>query len=463
MKKTLFSLLALTALLVSCGKDPKPVGPEPEPEVVEAKLLSFSVTSGDVTIEGTVYEVDKVVELVYLPEQFDALKNATATITVSENATISPDPAEERDYTADTPVKYTVTNKDQVATYEIVPKAAEVIIKCEPVWDAPKTFGTLGVSGYIFNDGGVGFCDVDKFVTHDCQVFDLDGKKIGTLNTTGLPNSKLLSMANDEKGIFVATVGVSNDPVTNSDGPTSGDDLATGDLWAWLDGWDKAPTKVWGHNEAPVIRYMSVSGDLRGNFIITIIAPGRSATGTMFHCFVGTNGTLPGAWNAFNTTQPSNDGNWSQHVSAASGDPAGTFFVMDSRGENKGIAVYARKGIGGAEVALNGTMLDDNVVTETGHSGENQYGNYSIGHVRGFQYFGEDYVIVSSSGWPSAYLTIQPADANKDYILRTVAFSGATPRPSSAYVFDPATQTGHVIFTAADHFYVRYDITREII
>ena len=58
---------------------------------------------------------------------------------------------------------------------------------------------------------------------------------------------------------------------------------------------------------------------------------------------------------------------------------------------------------------------------------------------------------------------IQPADPSADYLLRSAMYNVATPFPSSAYVYDPETDTGHVIYMAANTEIVRFDITRDLI
>ncbi len=465
---------ALAFAFTSCEKepeqndDPNKENQEPEKPVEkskEAKLLTFSLTAGEVTIEGTVYEEDKVVEIVYLPEQAAALTNATAVATYSEKATISPDPAVAADYTVAGGVKYTVTAEDgeTAVEYTVEPVAATITVKCEPVWETPKTFGDFNLTSYSYSDGSVAFSGLN-IVMHDLKVFDLDGNKVGDLNTTGLPHTKLFSMSNDEKGVLVATIALDKDGAQTD----VEDSWAKSQLWAWKNGWDKAPEMIWKADDGNVARYMSASGDLAGDYIITIISPGRGVNGAMFHCFVGKGGqplTDSGVWHAFNTTKPSNDGNWSQHLSAASGDPNGTFFYMDSMsGDNGvGVAYYARKGIDGEDVPLFGTVFAEGLVEEEAHGGSNQFGNYTVAHARGFKYNGVEYVVAASCGWTVGYTTIVPADPEQPYLLRTQGNSAGASKPSSAYIYDPATDTGHVIVVHANALVQRYDITRQIL
>ena len=119
--------------------------------------------------------------------------------------------------------------------------------------------------------------------------------------------------------------------------------------------------------------------------------------------------------------------------------------------------------LNGENVALNGTLWTDKLVEKESHGGLNQYGNYSFGHARGFKYDGKDYVVASSSGWASAYVCIQPADPNEDYLLRSQVFAVATPKSCSAYYYDSETGHGIVLFAAQDYQVVRYDIVREIL
>lgn len=459
-------LLASSAMMLafsSCENktEPEPE-PEPEPELSsDAYITAFTVTSGDVTIEGTIYEEDQVIELVYMADQLPSLATATATVSVSEGATISPDPSEVRDYTAAEPVTYTVTAEDgeTTRTYSIEPVEGETIVRCEPVWD--KTFGDLGLGSYLFGDCGVAFSGLD-IVTFDGQVFDLDGNKIGDLNMTGLPNTQIVCMSNDNYGVLAASVGVTVDGGV----PENGDAIHHGCIYAWLDGWENAPVELYRNDEGNVTRYFSLSGDvMNGDFILTAITDGRAASNQIHHLFYGSNAEFPGSWAQFTVSYPTNDGNWSQIISAATGGDINSvmFFVGDSRGDNQGFAVYARQGYQGADTALYGTLADDGIVAETEYGGSNQYGNYSTGNVRGFMYNGEPYVVASTSGWAASYVCIQPADPSADYLLRSAMYNVATPFPSSAYVYDPETDTGHVIYMAANTEIVRFDITRDLI
>ncbi len=435
MKTKLFlAILASAALVsfaVSCEKENGSGGGDSdkkeEMKSKECKLLSISLKSGDMTIEGFVYEEDKVAEVTCMPAQKEALKKASAEVAVSEKATITPDPKEVRDYTVADGVKFKVTAEDGKTSqeYTVILKDAKIKTVCKKVWE--KTFGDLGIKPNISEIGNVGFSG-DKFVTNNLEVLDLEGKTVGKLCTDGIVDSKaadfcLTCVSNDHANHLVASVGYA------AGGETFSKEIKYTRYYIWADGWDKAPKLLYENKEAEVAKYFSASGDLLKQGILTFIA-GRSAT-QMHHCNVFVDGKIN--WNAFNTPYPGNDGNWGANVSAASGDPEGYFFICDSRGNNSGVDVYSRKGIKGNDVQLNGSLVDDGTVAGE-HGGKNQYGNYSTGYVRAFTLNGKAYAAVVSSGWPSTYLTIQSADPAEEehYLLRSQVWAAGSPKPCAA-------------------------------
>ena len=466
---------ALVAFAASCTKDETPGTDDPnqneQPDTpVEkskaCKLTDFSLKAGDLTVAGFVYEEDKVVEIAYMPDQFAALANATAEVKISEKATISPDPAAAADYTVEGGVKFTVTAEDgeTKAEYTVVLKAAEFNVKTQLVWQ--KTFGDLGVNTASFGQSNIGFAGTN-IVTRHLDVLDLTGAKVGTLNVEGvvtadLPGFAFACVTNDHAGHLVASVAVTAD---DQIAPNS-DSVAKSYIYVWENGWDKAPVLFYSNMEGNVTLYMSAGGDLTGEGVLNVITPGRGAT-TMFHTFSTprkADGELN--WAAFQTSYVSNDGNWGQMVSAASGSLDGDFVICDSQGNNNGMMFYVRKGIKdeGADIALTGTVLDD-ALAEGG--GSNQYGNYSTGHARAFTLNGTSYVVACSSGWPCTYVTIQslnPEDENH-YLLRTQVLATPAPVPCSAYCFDAATGKAYVLVSAQSEssMMALYEIITEVL
>lgn len=463
-----FAAASLVAAVASCNKEPQgDPEPDPAPEVKSdaCKLTALSLVAGGETIEGFVYEEDKVIEVAYMPDQYSALANATAEVTISEKATISPDPSVAADYTVDGGVVFTVTAEDgeHSAQYTVVLKAAEFNVKCQLVWQ--KTYGDLGVKTASFGQSNIGFSG-NNIVTRHLDVLDLTGAKVGTLNVEGVVTANLEGFAlacvtNDHAGHLVASVAVTADDQIAPDS----DSVFKSYIYVWKNGWNSAPELFYETTEGNVTLYMSAGGDLTGDGIVNVITPGRGAT-TMFHTFYTTAGAEGYQWAAFNTQYVSNDGNWGQMVSPASGSIEGDFVICDSQGDNMGMMFYVRHGVEdlGADVALNGTVLDD-ALADGG--GSNQYGNYSTGHARAFTLNGTAYVVACSSGWPCTYVTIQtlnPEDENH-YLLRTQVLETPAPVSCSAYCYDQATGKGYVLVSAQSEssMMVLYEIITEIL
>ncbi len=454
---------AMALMMYACsedatGDDPVTGGDDPVELSSEAAITAFEVTSGDEVITGTIYDYDKVVELSYLPEQEAILSSLTATYSISEGATIAPDPASVSDYSS--AVSFVVTAEDgtTTATWTVEAVEAVVVNKIDMNWQ--KTFGDLGtVSNRGINDGAIAFSGTD-IVMYDGRVYDLEGTYLGELNFDDCYNSTLVSMTNDDNGVLIATIAV----YTSDDGFGSSDAISYGAVMAWKDGWASAPTKIYENSGGDVTRFIHMAGDVNGAAVLTILGPSRGAT-QMHHVMSVTDGDWDNtAWAGPALNYASNDGCWTQQLAAASADVDGAFFIMDNQSSNAGVQIYTRTGIYGEDTALNGTMIDDGYYEEAEFGGSNQYGNYTYGHIFPFQWYGEDYVCAATSGWAAAYFTIQPADANNnDYLLRTQMFANGTPMVSTAYVFDEANDCGYAVLCSANYEVVLYKLYRETI
>lgn len=476
--KHFFITLAMAAMafgLGACSDDKTEPKPEPEPPVEkskEAKILTFEAKSGDIVLTGKILgENNDQIQLVGMYDELQAMKAATATVTISEKASISPDPQATYDFTAEAGVKFTVTAEDGTTNkvYTVKTVEANVNLKMEKVWE--KTPGDLSLAESKIADCGIAFSG-DKIVTYDCQVFDLNGNKVGTLNTTGMVNNLLVSMTNDNNGVLLASV------ATYQDGEEFGntDRIKGGYVWIWRNGWDKAPELLLSDDSGDITRFMSITGDVNGDAILTIITGGRSQEAPqVHHCYEVKGGDWANrTWKAFNVNRKGADGSYSQMVSACTPNLNGYFFIFDSQtvatseekanGIYKGEEIMVRKGIDGTDVNLKGTLWDDGNVAKQQHGGDWQYGNHSLGHVRGFRINGMDYGIVSTSGFSSSFFTIQPADPTKDYLLRTVPVAATVEAMvCSAYLFNKEENCGEVIFMATNYKLLRYKIVVELI
>lgn len=474
----LFTLAAVAALcFASCKKDdpitPEPT-PEPKPEVKseECKLIKLVAVTSTGEIEASLFSNEKVAEINYLGEHFEGLKAATLQVEVSPKATTDLEEGKVYDLTTEK-VEFTVTAEDGVhkATWKIEAVEAEVVLSCEPVdQNVPGKFGIVDVSKL---GSSVAFCGVDKIATINGEVYDFDANKVGDLNMEGVPaGAIMLNINNDVNGVVIANFGFDKEgnPTTNKDS------INYGYVFAWKDGFDKAPTLVYTNaNNEPNNRgnsfgYMNCGGDVNGDFLLCAIFAGRGAT-TNHHVWEFHNGDFSKPkWHNFKTDYVSNDGNWGQIIAPASGNVNGTFFIGDSMGDNKGYHVYTRQGVQntGEDVALQGTTKTTvpGVQGAGIPEGNAQYGNYSTGHIKAFMLNGTPYVITASTGWPEVYITIQsndPADEKNHYLLKTQYFSASQVIPSAAYVYDAANDKGQVLLLGGTIVIARYEIKREIV
>ena len=476
-----FAFLAaasLVALAASCNKEPQPE-PEPEPTPVEkskeAKLTALTLTSGEVTFEGFVYETEKVVEITYFAEQLDLLKTATATVTVSEKATVSPDPTQARDYTVEGGVVYTVTAEDgeTKAEYTVELSEAVVQVKATEVWK--KTIATLGYAGHLLDDCGIAFCGEGLFALSDGSVYDLEGNKKGTLNLDGVVNAgkenfELACMTSDDKGNLVATVGYAADGSCPVPAPGA-DGIATSKVYAWVNGYDQKPYQV---NDQPAgnnARYMSVAGDIKNGPCVLLLRSGSGNPTVNFHRFTSASGmaeNYAGDWAFYTVALNGQDGNWGTQVSPAAATEGAPYFIWDSAptGSDSNSTSYVYVTDASASdltKTVSGTITDDEIL-DAQYAGWNglQFGNYSAGHVRGFMFDGKAYVAASTSGWSQLYLTVVSADG-EEYLLRTQAFDGGAEFSGSAYWYDAATSTGYLVYLKQNDCVALYKITKEII
>lgn len=479
MKFNKFMAMAMAAALavVSCGEKEKEETPDTDEPVVEkstaCKMTALTLNVGDDTIEGFFLGGDEdflEFEIAYYAEQFEALKSATATVTISEKATVSPDPAVPADYTVEgQPVQFVVTAEDgeTSATYTVVLREIiRVISVGDPIWQ--KTLADLGASESVFRNSSIGFCDRTHFATDDLSVFDLEGNRVGSLCLDGLAVSgvtALSCLSSTADGVLVATIAVNADNV-----PCTGEDDIRGTYYyAWLNGWESAPTLIIdsfipGANGAKVHWYFTVQGDSKGD--CTLVMRSAVSANQAFNFYHYTNG-LGNAeslqWAQKTTGYSSVDGNWGQWITMPTSDPTGTIVICDSN--NPGVShytFYVRNGYDAdpaADVQLYGNL-------DSEYAGPTGYGNYSTGFGRAFTYLGQEYIVCCTAGWASAYITIQSLHKDENgadvYLLDTQTFDGlATSQGSAAFMYDEATQTGHVICFVNPYMAIRYDITVE--
>ncbi len=466
--KKYFSIIAALALFfapVGCSDkpaeptDPDDNGNEQTEDLSGADILSFKIVNGDESIEAAISSFEKRVVIVYLPEQAPLLLGAVAEVTLSKGATISPDPTKPMDYDVDN--AFTVTSGDgsTIRTYVVGSEEAKVVNNVVKGWS--KTYKSLGIADQIFDQGQsqIGWCDLDKFVTHEGSVFDLQGNKLGSLNTEGISSEwGLISLANDDKGRFIATFG------TGSKDRNMVDTNNAGAIYIWADGWNAKPTMLYEFTEDEVPGYpqyywgpsdcasLSASGDYAGDLVVTTLHFGDVAiegipTG-LHNVMLFKNGKISER-RVFDSRQRLGDGNWIQMISPASGSLDGPFVIGDSNTVGVGYGVFVRMEFEDLadDYALIGGVEDiPGWDPEASYPGLYGWGNYSVGHVKAFNWFTTPAVIVTSTYWEGTFLTILPLDEELAPIHSTEVVSNIHEvRISSAYVFNPADQTGYIV------------------
>ncbi|MBR1872226.1 MAG: DUF5018 domain-containing protein [Bacteroidales bacterium] len=498
MKKiSLFvSALALIAAFASCSKTPEgtpsdgskdpgtSVDPSAEPvKSNKCDIVSFAVLVDGNKVEADISAVEKKVVIAYAPEYADGVKSALAEYTLSEGATISPDPAKEAlDYTKD--LSFTITAQDGTTTkaYSVSSRQFEVTLRVNKISGAQ--FSQLKVAAaqdFDQNYPMVAFCGVDKFATPDLQVFDLDFNKVGDMNKEGIPaNWYVTSITSDANGVVLATLSQTTDT------PTAIDNYREGGIYIWKDGWDQKPYEFWKlgpEDNTPQFPNgknndfceIAIGGTVDSDCVITTYHwlgwkenPGEG----MYNCWAVKGGDLANpSYTVAKTLHTATDGNCWQMLAPVSGDINGLFICCDTDEERNCLAVYVQQGIAPtSDDELFGSLTSD-FVGEEGAEGATQYGNFRVGHVYPVNYHGDEFVIVSSAFWDGGYITIQTLDPTDDvhfiyptnYVDKELPFNA--PRVSSAAIFDAEKDVVNIMFCNARFggSVYRYEISRELI
>lgn len=123
------ALAGLTLPMAGCSDDDTaPKGEDVERGDKACRIETFTLNFSDgTTLSGDVYDYDKSVDLSYTTAEFEMMKSATATLTLSEGATVSPDPSQTADYTQ--PLSFTVTAKDGKTARTYTTKPVEKVLE----------------------------------------------------------------------------------------------------------------------------------------------------------------------------------------------------------------------------------------------------------------------------------------------------------------------------------------------
>lgn len=481
MRKLLLfvSAIAVSFAFFSCNGEKEPVpedkskdpvnssdDPAPDTKSNKCDILTFSVLAGETEVKGDVSAPEKKVVLPYYPEDAEAMTSAKAVYTLSDGATISPDPAKEAmDYTKD--LKFTITAEDGTTSKEYTVSSREymVTLSLQKVWSESKTLNQLKVVPSVleYNTQQFAFVGTDKFVAPDLQVFDLDGNKVGVMNTVGIPSGWVpTSITNDKNGVVLACF-AGGDKVCL-------DDVNEGGIYVWIDGYDKAPEELWSISSSENNSLfpaggnrdffeLKVGGEMSGDFLVTTYhfleyqpEPGTGSYPEhgMFNFFSGRDGDLDDVFHEVaHTCHDAGDGNVWQALIPVSADRDGLFVVCDSN-PRVGMTFFVQEGVAqpSSDLPLYGTLTAE-IVGEEGAEGVQNYGNYSVGDGAVFRFHGVDYLFAASTHWHGQYMTVQTLDPTDDphFIYETNEIGWIDEnRVSAAAVVDPESDTVKLLY-----------------
>lgn len=449
--KTLLKNLAYAALagfvLTGCSDDDTASkGEDVERGDKACRIETFILNLDDeTTLSGDVYDYDKSIDLAYTTDQLELMKSATATLTLSEGATVSPDPSQPADYTQ--PVSFTVTAKDGKTTRTYTTKPVEKVVELYTKIEAAnsKTTTEMGLGSVTTSASEYKFIGVsgDKLVI-GTKVFDYKTfEPVGELNMTGYTDQKLTGMANDHAGNLIAAV----TPTGEGTPPTT--------IICWRNGWDQAPSEYIKSETSFIGKLISAGGNIfEGQGIVS--AMGGSGPAGAHFVFERLDGNANG-FHAVETKHPSNDGNWSQMISPCSSDPLGTWFMFESVPDGRGSEIYTWTGWS-APNSISMTQIPG-VLSGKGAG----WGNLTLGAIRGFTYNNTEYAAIVTSGWPETYISV--VNTNGEFLLNpndtvtTAAHTGSEAIMQITYAYDEEKNEGYVFVLEAGVFVKSWKLT----
>lgn len=518
MKKVLL-LLASALMLFAWGCEPEPekedpenkdsenVDPKPDPEPeksTDCLILSFALEAGGLDFEGTIYNEENAVVVEAFPDQLDLFKNVTkVTYTISEKATINPDPATVTDYS--TSPTFTVTAEDgkTVKRYTVDVEEAMFVMamKSRDGQDKPIPVENIGISNEFvkFPGNQVTFVASDLIAVADGNIYDLDLNKKGEICREGIADDMYFAaMANDDNNVLIAAM-------------VSGGELTPGSVtttiyYAWLDGWDKAPVDIYNKtNQGNKANYMNVVGDARSRMLITACYPEGSAEWTWYFDYDETLGkpqTSGDKWSEFAGPEAGGATSYlygnsaGKALSPFTADKEGFLVYAVTRGNlstvdpkfNEHVGVegveedthWGKDGGAGPQIVyfkgrseqgpnaqslvceellhLRGAVYPD-AYNKLRYGGFWGWGNLAApANIKAFTLEDKQYVAVGHAGWGKSYLTVvditassesedqgsAPTTNNTAYLLRTQAYDLPGCIVSVAYTPDSSVGGGHI-------------------
>ena len=501
-------------------EDPNKEDPnKEEPKSTECKILSFAVEAGGLEFVGTVYEQESAVVIEAFPDQLEWFKNvAKVTYTISEKATISPDPTTITDFSTSPTLTVTAEDGKTAKRYIVDVEEAMFTMAIAPHDTAkiPIPVENIGISNDFvkFPGNQVTFVASNLIAVADGNVYDLDFNLKGAINREGIAEDMYFSaMANDDNNVLIAAL-VSGGELT----PAT---VTTTIYYAWLDGWDKAPVPFYiKEGQGNYGDYMNVCGDAKKRMLITAAYASGEAVHAWYFDYdegLGKPQTSADKWSEFAGPAGTGPGSYifggsaGKSVSAYAPDKNGLMIYAVTRGMlsevdpkynehlgdgdelthwkkdgGSGPQIVLRQGqdgvgdsgksLGGEDILhLRGTAYPD-AYSVLRYGGLWGWANVaSPANIKAFTIDDNKYLAVGHCGWQKSYFTVvdvtnstesedqgaKPTENNTAYLLRTQALDspkGAV--VSVAFTPDATNGGGHIAVVYGHTDIEGSDITR---
>lgn len=395
------------------------------PIEVLANIESLVAKAGDYEVEGEVDHAGNTVTISCSPKAYEAMVEATLTVTVTQGATTNI--VEGEKYNLQNGVRV-IVKAPNGKTHAYAVSAVQGTASFSKVWEKQdaSAYPLLPAGKEDSITASVIAFSGTNIVRSDNKVYDLDLNYVGEVNMTGI-SGDVMTITNDFNGVLAEFFYVS---------------AGQADFWAWFDGYDKPATKIWTIDAGSCSFYGSISGDFNTGAVLCSRAA-VNAENQKFHTILcNKDGIIEGTWAFLETNLRGNDGNWGTMASACNYDEnkwANVDFVVWDSCQGAG-RVYKKEG----------TRDDTPMVELTNSLNGNGWGNYTTGSVRAFQWEGENYAAVTTSGWPCAYFSVvKVSDGSLVYGSETLS-SYEAPWPGTAYMYDEASECAYIAVGVAN-------------
>jgi len=389
-------IIAITtlALFTSCSEDASLCS--------EAEVTNFKLNLGNGNYKVGTIEDGNIIKFKVTPD-FDITKlnGATSEFFISSYATVTPYPSEPQDFSKD--VVYTVKAQDgTTSTWTVKWGYGDKLPDGEGFgyslkkWE--KSWTDLGFTADVENSLAV--CGDYLVASRSCICLDkLTGENSGKkLNTTGIPSA-------DGSSAKAVPFFLTNDSKGNLIGFTLPGWAGVFNIYKWSS-IDSAPVLLYSTTSVGVSRKVNVVGDINGDAYIYDMRQG-SVTGEHNRWKV-TNGKVE-APEIFETSVPTNDGNWTQCMAALDASASPAFYLADPIAGGSNVWYFEN----GVNEQIQGPGTE-------GDKGPKGWGNFTQASCNTFKFNGKTYGAFLTSSWGKSFFTILSTNEAQEVVLNEI-------------------------------------------